>query len=55
MKQIPAEQLVDTPFAGLTVFEAGDDAPEGAVCRTETQFLDENGQPLAPPPGHEEE
>lgn len=55
MEPIPQDQLVDSPFAGLTVYPLGDEDdnhPEGAVCKTATQYLDAEGQPLNPPPGH---
>lgn len=55
MTPIEKDLLVGGPFAGLDVFELeeGDGAPDGAVCKTATQFLDDAGNPLNPPPGHE--
>lgn len=51
---ISQDLLEGTVFAGLAVYSVEDDdqAPEGAVCKTATQYLDKDGQPLNPPPGH---
>jgi hypothetical protein len=48
---IPQEKLEGSVFAGLTVYSIDKDkkAPKGAVCKTATQYLDKDGQPLAPP------
>jgi hypothetical protein len=55
MEQISQDLLEGGPLSGLTVYELDeedDDAPEGAVCKTATQYLNAEGQPLNPPPGH---
>jgi hypothetical protein len=51
MEPIPQADLTDTPFAGLTVYrlEESDEAPDDAVCKTATQFLDQDAQPIGPP------